>query len=212
MPADERKYWNNPEVAAELRSRQSGVTEFAEEFEERLPDNSRVLEIGCAAGDDAASFAQHGHHVIALDLSAPLIEIAAQRYADVENLEFRVADITQPLNVGGQSIDGVYARLALHYFDHQTTLSIFGEIAWILRPGGQFSFACRSTEDPLCGRGIRIEENMFDLRGHVRHFFTPEYATELLEVNGFTKIAIKTGQQKLYGEHSAYVKCSAVKP
>lgn len=212
MPVDERRYWNDPNVAADLRSRQSGVTEFAEEFEERMSPNSRLLEIGCGAGDDAAFLAQKGHQVTAIDVSEPLIEIAAQRYADLENLDLRVADITQPLNVGGQTIDGVYARLSLQYFDHKTTLSIFGEINWVLRPGGQFFFACRSTQDPLYGKGIEVEQDVYALRDHVRHFFTPDYATELLEVNGFTKIDITTGQQELYGEHSAYVKCSALKP
>ena len=125
---------------------------------------------------------------------------------------FEVADITQHLSVGGGTIDGIYARLSLQYFDHRTTLSIFGELAWVLRSGGQFFFACRSTKDPLYGKGIEIEPDMYERQGHVRHFFTPEYTTELLEANGFTKIDITEGQQTLYGEHSAYVKVSAYKP
>jgi SAM-dependent methyltransferase len=211
MPVNEREYWNDPDVAADLRSRQSGVTEFAEEFEERMPRGAKILEIGCSAGDDAAFLAQNGHNVIAIDVSLPMIEMAAQRYDDIPNLEFRVGDITQPLSIGGGSIDGIYARLSLQYFDHHTTLSIFGELAWVLRNGGQIFFACRSTEDPLCGKGIEIEPDVYELRGHVRHFFSPEYATELLDSNGFTDIDITTGQQELYGEHSAYIKVSAQK-
>jgi SAM-dependent methyltransferase len=211
MPVSEQNYWNDPNVAADLRSRQTGVTEFAEEFNECIPPRSRVLEIGCGAGDDAAFLANCGHSVTALDVSAPLIEIAAQRFADVQDLDFQVADIAQPLNVGGGTVDSIYARLSLHYFDHRTTLSIFGELAWVLKDGGLIFFACRSTEDPLYGHGIEIEPDMYELRGHVRHFFTPDYAAELLEINGFTDIEITAGQQELYGEHSAYVKCSARK-
>jgi SAM-dependent methyltransferase len=138
--------------------------------------------------------------------------MASQRYADIPNLEFRVGDIANPLDVGGGSVDGIYSRLALHYFDHRTTLTIFGELAWVLRKGGQLFFACRSTEDPLYGKGIEIEPDMYELRGHVRHFFSPEYAAELLEVNNFINIDITTGKQDLYRDHSAYVKVSAEKP
>lgn len=211
MPVNEKNYWNDPHVAADLRSRQDGVTEFAEEVEARIPRNSRVLEIGCGAGDDAAFFAQNGHQVTAIDVSAPLIEIAAQRYADLDDLDFQVADITQRLSVGGGAVDAIYARLSLQYFDHRTTLSIFGELAWVLAENGQLFFACRSTDDPLYGKGIEIEPDMYELRGHVRHFFTPQYATELLVANGFSSVDIASGQQELYGEHSAYVKVSAQK-
>jgi SAM-dependent methyltransferase len=208
----EQTYWNDPNVAADLRSRQSGVTEYAVECEERFPRNAHVLDLGCGAGDDSGYFAEKGHDVIAIDLSAPLIDIAAQRYADQPNLEFRVGDVRRPFAVSGQSLDVVYARLSLQYFDHATTLGIFGEIAWVLRPGGQFFFACRSTDDPLYGKGDELEPDFFELDNHTRHFFHPDYATELLEENGFTKIEVVTGEQRLYGYHSAYVRCSAVKP
>jgi SAM-dependent methyltransferase len=209
---DQRNYWNDPDVAADLRARQSGVTDFAHEVDTRIARQSRLLELGCGAGDDAGFFAQRGHNVIATDVSMPLIDMAAQRYADLPNLEFRVADISQAFNVGGQSQDVVYSRLALQYFTHQTTMRVFSEISWVLRSGGQFFFACRSTEDPLYGKGEEVEPDMYELDGHVRHFFAPDYANELLEANGFTKIEVSTGKQKLYGEHAAYVKCSAIKP
>lgn len=204
------EYWNDPAVAEDLRSRQSGVTDFAREVLDRVPARSRILEIGCGAGDDAAFFAQHGHDVIATDVSHPLVDIAAQRFADIPNVTFRQADVTAPFAMGSQSCDVVYARLSLQYFDDKTTMSIFGEIAWTLRPGGQFFFACRSTEDPLYGKGTQLEPDYFEFEGHTRRFFSPEYATELLTANGFSKIEVETGTQKLYGRPSAYVKCAAV--
>ncbi len=202
-------YWNDPRVADDLRSKQSGITDFARDVERLLPRGSDVLELGCSAGDDAAHFATHGHHVVALDVSEPLIDIAAQRFANISNLNFAVRDIRTSFPVGGQSIDCVYARLSLHYFAHEVTLSIFGEIAWVLRAGGTFHFACRSTDDPLYGKGTEIEPDVFVYDGHVRHFFSRDYAAELLDVNGFTILDITGGQQRLYGERGAYVKASA---
>jgi SAM-dependent methyltransferase len=210
--SSQAQYWNDPDIAADLQSRQSGVTEFAVEFEELIPRGSRVLELGCSAGDDSAYFAERGHEVIGLDVSVPLIDIAAQRYADHVNLEFRRADLTKPFGVSGQSMDAVYARLSLHYFDHTTTMRVFSEIAWVMRTGGTFAFACRSTADPLFGKGEEIEPNYFLLDGHFRHFFDAEYCADLLEDNGFHNIQILAGEQKLYGSQSAFVKCTAIAP
>lgn len=210
VSSSQAEYWNDPTIAADLQSRQSGVTEFAVEMEERFPRHARVLELGCSAGDDSAFFGEQGHDVLGIDVSAPLIDLAAQRYDDRGNVEFRVGDITQPLGVAGQSMDVVYARLSLHYFDHATTLRVFSEIAWVLRKGGLLAFACRSTADPLFGKGDEIEPNCFELEGHFRHFFDADYCSDLMEDNGFSNIEILSGEQKLYGYHAAFVKCTAV--
>jgi len=212
MATDSIQYWNDPSVTASLRARQAGTTDFAKEVEQLLPPRSRVLELGCGAGDDAAWFAQHGHSVIALDVSEPLLDIAAQRFADIPDLEFHRADITHRFAVGGHSCDAVYSRLALDYFDHRTTMSIFSEVMWVLRSGGRFAFACRSVDDPSYGRGEEVEPDYFVLGEHRQHFFSVDYAAELLDATGFVRAEITTGEQKLYGEPSAYVRCVAVKP
>lgn len=208
---EQSEYWNDPSVAADLRSRQSGVTEFAQEVAKLIPDSSKIVELGCGAGDDAAYFASAGHDVLATDVSHTLLDLAEQRFADVPNLNFRHADISQSLSFGGQSCDVVYARLSLHYFDHRVTMSAFGEISWILRPAGLFFFACLSTEDPLYGKGREIEPDYFEYEGNTRHFFSADYASELLELNGFTQIEVTEGEQKLYGIPSAYIRASAAR-
>jgi SAM-dependent methyltransferase len=210
VSSSQAQYWNDPNIAADLQSRQSGVTEFAVETEERFPRHARVLELGCSAGDDAAFFGERGHDVLAFDVSAPLIDIASQRYDDRGNVEFRVVDLTQPLGVGGQSMDVVYSRLSLHYFDDATTIRVFSEIAWVLRKGGMFAFACRSTADPLYGKGEEVGPDCYELDGHFRHFFDADYCSDLLEDSGFSNIEILSGEQKLYGSHAAFVKCIAI--
>ena len=44
----------------------------------------------------------------------------------------------------------------------------------------------------------------------IRHFFDADYCSDLLEDNGFSNIEILSGEQKLYGYHAAFVKCTAI--
>lgn len=206
------EYWNDPAVVADLVAVTPGVSKFAKDVEADLPRNSSVLELGCGAGDDAAYFASMGHDVIALDVSAPLIDLAAERFADLANIDFRRADIARPLEVGDSSCDVVFSRLSLHYFDDQTLARIFGEVHWVLRSGGHFQFVCKSTADSLYGQGIEVGVDMYELDGHIRHFISREYALNLLADTGFVDIYVKDGTDKVYGEPLAYVKGFGVKP
>ncbi len=211
LPSDGIGYWNDPAVAADLRRGAMGVSAFAKEVEPMLPRAARVLELGCGAGDDAAYFAEQGHRVLALDLSEPLVEMASQRFADVDSLQFRRADITRRLETGGESCDAVYARLSVHYFDDATTTRVLGEVFWVLRPGGRFFFLCRSDEDPLYGKGRQIDHDMYELDGEVRRFFSTDYCLDLMEDTGFVNIELKTGADRFYGVPSAYVMCWGTK-
>jgi hypothetical protein len=69
---------------------------------------------------------------------------------------------------------------------------------------------CKSTDDRLYGKGIELEPDMFDMDGHVRHFFSEAYARELLAPS-FTVDALETGQEDMYGKISGFVKVIATK-
>ncbi len=104
--------------------------------------------------------------------------------------------------------------MSIHYFDDETTSRIFGEIHWVLRPSGRFYFACKSVEDPLFGKGVQIAPDMYELDGQIRHFFSADYAFELLEEARFANANAKVeeGTDELYGRETAYVKGFGIKP
>lgn len=128
-----------------------------------------------------------------------------------ENLHFTVQDISQSLTFDDASFDVIYARLSLHYFTDVVTKSVFNEIARILKPGGTLHFMCKSTDDGLRGQGDEIEADMYELNGHVRHFFSPPYARELLNAAALQEVSIVTGSDKLYDRLSVFVKVEARK-
>jgi ubiquinone/menaquinone biosynthesis C-methylase UbiE len=59
---------------------------------------SRILEVGCGLGDDAAALAKRvapGGSVVAVDGSQAMVEAAQQRHGDIAGLSFDVADASR---------------------------------------------------------------------------------------------------------------------
>ncbi|HEU5186944.1 MAG TPA: class I SAM-dependent methyltransferase [Candidatus Saccharimonadales bacterium] len=206
---DQEQYWNKAHAEAILSEHSKTHTEFAKEAAGYLKAGSNILELGCGEGNDSIYFAQLGHTVTATDFSNVVIERNKQ-HAKHANLLFLQQDTGQPLQFKNEEFDAVYARLSLHYFTDAVTKKIFAEIARVLKPGGTLLFMCKSVEDRLFGKGVEIEPNMFDLDGHVRHFFSAAYARELLK-HDFTTVSLRTGHEDVYGKPSGFVKVVATK-
>jgi 2-polyprenyl-3-methyl-5-hydroxy-6-metoxy-1,4-benzoquinol methylase len=56
---------------------------------------SFALDIGCGTGTFARQLAARAEHVLAIDLSPRMIEIARERSASYSNIEYQVADILE---------------------------------------------------------------------------------------------------------------------
>src|SRR5690606_33572586 len=84
-----------------------------------LPPGGHVLELGCGAGTDAATFAAAGHHVTATDFVPTVIEANRERHAHLEDLSFQEMRIDEPFPFPDVTFDAVYAHLTLHYYTHQ---------------------------------------------------------------------------------------------
>ncbi|GCF07455.1 hypothetical protein [Dictyobacter arantiisoli] len=75
---------------------------------------------------------------------------------------------------------------------------------------GILAFLCKSIHDPLYGQGEEIEQDMFIRDGHVRHFFSEDYAKACLG-NNFTIETLQSGTAKFYSQQSEFVKVIARK-
>lgn len=151
---------------------------------------------------------QHGHTVLATDFAEPAIAENLKAYAGIPNLEFRTLAIAAPLPFEDASFDVVYAHLSLHYFPDRETRDVLRDLSRILVPGGVLAFLCKSTDDPLYGKGDLIEPDMFDYAGHVRHFFSEGYARSCLS-GLFSIEEISTGEDVFYRRDSAYIRIIA---
>jgi SAM-dependent methyltransferase len=94
----------------------------------------RILDVGCGFGDTAqqlATVAGPTTHVIGVDAAERFIEAATEEAAEVENVEFRVADVqTEPL---GGPYDYAFARMGTMFFAN--AVAAMCNVRQSLRPG-----------------------------------------------------------------------------
>ncbi|MFQ6546637.1 magnesium protoporphyrin IX methyltransferase [Aestuariibius sp. 2305UL40-4] len=88
----------------------------------------RVLDAGCGTGTLAIALAERGAEVVAVDLSASLVEIAERRCPDPlrERITFAAGDLR---DVGHGDFDAVIAMDSLIYYGAEDLARIVGDLA-----------------------------------------------------------------------------------
>jgi magnesium-protoporphyrin O-methyltransferase len=104
----------------------------------------RVLDAGCGTGALATALAARGAHVIAIDLSPTLVELARQRAESADesgSIEFLSGDMTDP-RLG--SFDHVVAMDSLIHYEPSDVVRVLGGIAARTTRSIVFTFAPRT--------------------------------------------------------------------
>lgn len=100
--------------------------------------NADVLEIGCGTGKNTEWLATEARTVLALDLSAGMLQKARERVHS-ERVRFVRHDLRDSWPATEASFDVVVADLVLEHVEHLKPF--FEEAARVLRPGGRL-FLC----------------------------------------------------------------------
>ena len=201
---DQREYWNNRREAPKNDRYNGELSSFAKVAVPYFPTNAEVIELGCGYANDSAGFARLGFNVLATDFSEAAITNASEHFQGLPHINFEVLDISKLMPYKDARFDVVYARLSLHYFTDEVTKKVFKEIKRVLRPNGLLAFVCKTTDDPLYGQGELLEKDMFNLNGHIRHFFSEEYVRECLK-GDYTIELMTSGKERFGKEESAFV-------
>jgi len=128
---------------------------------------SRVLELGCGSGPFSCRFAQAGAHVTALDLSQAMISLANERAAERGvSVDFRVADIREPLPFSDAEFDLIFTATALHYVEDLP--SFMREVARVMNERARF---VASVLHPLSTANFPLADGETNLDGWTGRYF-----------------------------------------
>lgn len=102
----------------------------------------RVLDIGCGSGTSTFPLAKQvgaGGHVLGVDISEQLVEIARAAAPEGMPVKFRCADAaTTPLPAG--HFDLLFSRFGVMFF--ADPVAAFSHMRRALKPGGRLAFVC----------------------------------------------------------------------
>jgi len=158
-----------------------------------------VLDIGCGSGATTLMAAANAHRVLGLDISHPLIEVAAHRAAEagVDNVDFIVAD-AQTYGFADGEFTLVMSQFGLMFFDDPE--GAFANLRRSLAPGGRLSFVCWQGLEAnewlmVVGREVAKHCDLPDLGGRAGGpgmfaLMRPDETIALLEAAGFTEVDV----------------------
>ena len=113
-----------------------------------LPDDltgKTVLDAGCGTGVIAIELAHRGAHVVAVDLSRSLIELAQERYADLpeyQRIEFVVGDMRA---IDDRRFDHVLAMDSIIHYEPVHGVQTLERLAASVDESMVFTFAPRTA-------------------------------------------------------------------
>jgi cyclopropane fatty-acyl-phospholipid synthase-like methyltransferase len=129
-----------------------------------LPDGSRVLELGCGAGEPVARRLSEHHHVTGVDLSPEQIARARARVPDAD---FLIGDMTQ-LVLEPASFDAVVAFYSIIHVPRTQHTDLFQRIASWLRPDGVLLVTMGAGDSPGT-----VEDEWLGVPMYFSHFDAP---------------------------------------
>jgi 2-polyprenyl-3-methyl-5-hydroxy-6-metoxy-1,4-benzoquinol methylase len=111
----------------------------------------RVLDAACGDGYLARALAARGAKVTGIDLGPRLIDRARRRDPRGE-IDYRIADLSEPLPGESGSFDAVASHLALN--DVHDYRGFIATLAGVLRPGGRLVVAFNSPYGAVIRRNV----------------------------------------------------------
>lgn len=109
-------------------------------FASLLPQGARVLDAGCGSGQKARFFQDRGFHVLGIDFSEKLLEIARH---NATASEFRLLDL-RDIRTLSEEFEGVFAQASLLHIPKAEAFSVIEGMVSRLVPGGLLYIAVKA--------------------------------------------------------------------
>lgn len=127
-----------------LKDLRSFTVKFAE-----VREGDRILDVGCATGDQVFHYAKAGAFATGIDLNAKMIKIASKRKQKegIDNVDFRVASASN-LPFEDSVFDKASISLVLHEIDSEKRTKVISEMKRVVKKDGSLIFTDFSVPLP----------------------------------------------------------------
>ena len=173
-----------------------------------ISSGHHVIDIGCGCGTTTLELARRvgpSGHVLGVDVSTPMLDVARQRATEVENrsIDLQNSDASTH-EFAPQSFDRIYSRFGVMFF--ADSAAAFTNLRTALKPGGRLAFVCWRPLDlnPWMANTIAIATQYLERQeppgpddpGSFA-FRDPDRVTGILSGAGFSGIEITPNDQAL---------------
>lgn len=137
---------------------------WVKKYENILPKEGKVLDLGCGIGQYTKYFLDKGYDVTSSDISKKALGYLSSKMPTVRVVQ---QDMSEKLKFEDDEFDIVFANLSIHFFSKEDTEKLISEIRRILKKGGYFVGSVNSTAayEYIKNHVIEIEENYYDSKG-----------------------------------------------
>jgi SAM-dependent methyltransferase len=165
----------------------------------RLPQSSRILELGCGNGKTVSSLAQVGCTVTAIDFSGYAALLCRNICMDPDQVRILIAD-SRKTPFRNNSFDVVIASHITGHISLAGRRQLASEVLRLLIPGGTMHFRDFSTGDFRYGRGRETETGTFTRKnGIATHYFTDDEVLALFSGLSVTSLVQHRWEMRVRG-------------
>ncbi len=162
---------------------------FHDAIRRELRPSSRLLELGCGSGRDAAKALADGYDVIALDGSKNLLLEIPKLHPELEGrLVYGV--LPTELEFPDGDFDGFYSVACFMHFDEEELALILKELRRVLKEDGKGLVSVPACRPDVTDDGLDIHNRVFHLR-------ETESWKEIFSDGGFDAVAGSPEPDKL---------------
>ena len=149
---------NAPEISA--RYEEIDFSQVQNELFEILSGRTRVLEIGCGSGRDAAFLLSRGIDVTALDGSRAMLAEAKRLHPELDGrlLHHR---LPEPLPFSDGEFDAAYSIATLMHLQKNEIPGVVRDILRVLKDGGLFYLSVSLDRDDVGADGLDGKGRLF---------------------------------------------------
>jgi len=156
--------------------------EYVDKFLEFV-EKGKILDVGCGVGNLTKYINDNGFDVIGIDLSQGMLNIAKERFKDID---FKIMDMTN-IELPKNSFDALFVAYSLFYLPSDKIEGTISGFVELLKEKGKIMFILQEGEGDII-----IDEPFYPNKKLYINYFTKEEISNLLESFGFKILYLDT--------------------